>query len=61
MLEEKFNLLSRDLPRLNEQQQGRVSAQVTPVLATPATAAAATAGATLVTGSYAAGVAQGPG
>lgn len=59
MLEEKLNLQAQSLGVLEETTQGEIPASASPVLATPAAAAAFVAGACVVTGAYALGHAVG--
>ncbi|MCF6525228.1 hypothetical protein [Streptomyces sp. JJ36] len=59
MLEEKLNLRTEELGLLDETTEGEIPQSASPVLATPAAAAAFVAGATVVTGAYALGHAIG--
>jgi hypothetical protein len=59
MLEEKVNLRAETLGLLDETTEGEIPECASPVLATPAAAAAFVAGAGVVTGAYAAGQAVG--
>lgn len=59
MLEEKINLQTEELGQLSEATDGVIAESAAPVLATPATALAFTAGAGVVTGAYALGQAVG--
>lgn len=59
MLEEKMNLQAQNMGLLDETTEGEIPSAASPVLATPAAAAAFVAGAGIVTGAYAAGHAIG--